>query len=212
MVRNYVLDQKIELLYEMTTSLLDKADKVIKDSVSLDKELDIKLKFREIRKDKSDIEEDVIRFLMTEAPYGRYLRSAITIIKMTSHIKRIAEHALNLFYIKRLDQNEYSYFVSKLKNMALTTSMMMKKSLDAFCHQSNNLEDDIVHLNQDVDTLEKEINEKLCSLDNKELKNLFGIYYMNKEIKRICNHISNMCSWIVFMDTGERPLDAFSLF
>lgn len=212
MVRNYVLDQKIELLYEMTTSLLDKADKVIKDSVSLDKELDIKLKFREIRKDKADIEEDVIRFLMTEAPYGRYLRSAITIIKMTSHIKRIAEHALNLFYIKRLDRNEYSYFVSKLKNMALTTSMMMKKSLDAFCHQSNNLEDDIVHLNQDVDTLEKEINEKLCSLDNKKLKNLFEIYYMNKEIKRICNHISNMCSWIVFMDTGERPLDAFSLF
>ena len=64
------------------------------------------------------IENDAIRLLVSEAPYGHYMRHIVAGMKMVSNIERIGDHAAHLAKMTSAEKDEsetpYAELISEM--------------------------------------------------------------------------------------------------
>jgi len=170
------------------------ARKVIKDDDEIDK-MD------------SDIEERCIRILALRQPTAIDLRFITTAIKITGHLERIGDMAVNIAE-KAIQLNEEPILKPyiDLPRMADLVGEMIKDSLDSFIRNDLNMADKVRRTEQVTDDLNEQIFRELLTFmmgDSKTIHRALMIMQVSKNLERIADHTKGIADMVTYMVTGE---------
>jgi len=153
------------------------------------------------------LEEKCIRILALRQPAAIDLRFITTAIKITGHLERIGDMAVNIAE-KAIKLNE----LPKLKpyidlpHMAELVNEMIKNSLNAFIREDLELARKVRQQEQMVDDLNDQIFRELLTFmmeDSKTIHRAIFIMQVSKNLERIADHAQGIADMVVYMVTGE---------
>ena len=170
------------------------AHKVIKDDDEIDK-LD------------TEMEERCIRNLALRQPTAIDLRFITTAIKITGHLERIGDMAVNIAE-KSIQLNEEPKLKPyiDLPRMADLVVEMVNNSLDSFIRSDLNIAEKVRQTEQITDDLNEQIFRELLTFmmeDSKCIHRALLIMHVSKNLERIADHAKGIADMVTYMVTGE---------
>lgn len=170
------------------------AHKVIKDDDEIDK-LD------------TEMEERCIRNLALRQPTAIDLRFITTAIKITGHLERIGDMAVNIAE-KAIQLNEEPKLKPyiDLPRMADLVVEMVNNSLDSFIRSDLNIAEKVRQTEQITDDLNEQIFRELLTFmmeDSKCIHRALLIMHVSKNLERIADHAKGIADMVTYMVTGE---------
>ncbi len=153
------------------------------------------------------IESHCIRLIATEQPVARDLRIIFTALKIITDLERMADHAVDIAKIAiRLADEQYIKPLIDIPRMADIAISMVKDSLDAYVHQNAAMAEEICKRDDTVDGLYAQIFRELLTYMMQDPQNISQATYflfVGKYLERIADHATNVCEWVIYVDTGE---------
>ncbi len=155
------------------------------------------------------VENDGVRLLISEAPYGHYMRHIIAGIKIVSSLERMGDHAAHLAKMATAKEDMmYVDFIERISEMALLGATMTRKVVEAFIDVKSQKAIEVASMDDQMDSMRDSINADLFKMEpagSKDMERLFNLFYLTKEMERLGDHVTTICRWIVYMEKGERP-------
>jgi phosphate transport system protein len=172
----------------------DLADKVMKED-------------REIDRLDSELEERCIRILALRQPAAIDLRFITTAIKITGHLERIGDMAVNIAEKAILLNREPQLkpYID-LPRMADLVAEMIKLSLDALIKNDLEMAEKVQRKEHIVDELNEQIFRELLTFmmeDAKTIHRAIVIMQISKNLERIADHAKGIADMVTYMVTGE---------
>ena len=155
-----------------------------------------------------DIEDKCVRLLATQTPVARDLRFIFAINKITKDLERIGDLSVNIAHLVENAKVSISRYVPKvIPAMAEQVTGMVRDCLDAFVRVDVTLAKDVHKRDEQVDTRFYEgLREllRMLSEDGSKATVAAPLLFIARYLERMADHITNICEWIVYFDTGER--------
>jgi phosphate transport system protein len=209
------LDEKMRFFQEMLIQMVSRVEEAILQAQHAFRNNDTELARRVMANDyfidqlQEMIENDGVRLLVSEAPYGHYMRHIIAGIKIVSSLERMGDHAAHLAKMTvRQELENCIPFVEQISEMALLGATMTRRAVEAFIDVKAEKAIEVAALDDRMDEARVRINEQLVAVkaDSKQvMERLFNLFYLAKEMERLGDHVTTICRWIVYMDKGQRP-------
>jgi len=172
----------------------DIARRVIKDDDEIDK-LD------------TELEERCIKILALRQPTAIDLRFITTAIKITGHLERIGDMAVNIAEkVLLLNQEPQLKPYIDLPRMTDLVGSMIKDSLDSFIRNDLVMAEKVRRTEQAVDDLNEQIFRELLTFmmeDSKSIHRALLIMQISKNLERIADHAKGIADMVTYMVTGE---------
>lgn len=135
------------------------------------------------------------------------VRLIISILKMTTDIERIADHATDISEIV-IDMDSYDYIwdISPLRRMCEFAKQMIKDSIRAYVDKDIMLAKAVCECDNEVDKLFYQVLDELRSLmrENPEYVDQSTQFMLiSKYLERIADHSTNLAEWVIYIITGE---------
>jgi phosphate transport system protein len=170
------------------------AQRVIKDDVKIDM-LD------------AELEERCIKILALRQPTAIDLRFITTAIKITGHLERIGDMAVNIAEkaILLISEPQLKPYID-LPRMADLVGEMIKDSLDSFINNDLRMAEKVQRTEQIVDDHNEQIFRELLTFmmeDSKSIHRALLIMQVSKNMERIADHAKGIADMVTYMITGE---------
>jgi phosphate transport system protein len=161
----------------------------------------------EIDKMDSDIEERCIKMLALRQPAAIDLRFITTAIKITGHLERIGDMAVNIAEKAILlnEEPKLKPYID-LPRMSATVEEMVGKSLDCLINRDLQIAEKVRQIEQVVDDLNEQIFRELLTFmmeDSKSIHRALLIMHVSKNLERIADHAKGIADMVTYMITGE---------
>ena len=155
----------------------------------------------------TDIEERCIKILALRQPTAIDLRFITTAIKVTGHLERIGDMAVNIAE-KAMQLNEEPQLKPyiDLPRMTDMVGRMIKDSLDSFISNNLKLAEKVRGTEQLIDDLNEQIFRELLTFmmeDSKAIHRALLIMQISKNMERIADHAKGIADMVTYMVTGE---------
>lgn len=211
----HTLDDKMRFYQEMLIQMVTRVEEAIYQAQHAFRNHDVDLARKVIANDwfidqlQEMVENDGVRMLISEAPYGHYMRHIIAGMKIVSSLERMGDHAAHL--AKMSTAKEYDQctpFVERIGEMALLGATMTRRAVEAFIDVKAEMAVEVAALDDKMDAMRDAINADLFATQPSsagEMERLLNLFYLTKEMERLGDHVTTICRWIVYMDRGERP-------
>ena len=172
----------------------DIAHKVIRDDEEIDK-LD------------TELEERCIKVLALRQPTAIDLRFITTAIKITGHLERIGDMAVNIAERAiQLNAEPQLKPYMDLPRMADIVAEMIKDSLDSFIRNDLSMAEKVRQAEQVTDDLNEQIFRELLTFmmeDSHSIHRSLMIMQVSKNLERIADHAKGIADMVTYMVTGE---------
>ncbi|PKN74891.1 MAG: phosphate transport system regulatory protein PhoU [Deltaproteobacteria bacterium HGW-Deltaproteobacteria-10] len=187
-----------QAIHQAMKSLLERNSEialaVIKEDADIDK-LD------------TELEERCIRILALRQPAAIDLRFITTAIKITGHLERIGDMAVNIAEKAILLSREPQLkpYID-LPRMADLVGEMIKLSLDALIKNDLAMAEKVRQKEQLVDDLNEQIFRELLTFmieDTKTIHRAIVIMQISKNLERIADHAQGIADMVTYMVTGQ---------
>ncbi|WP_028274225.1 phosphate signaling complex protein PhoU [Atopococcus tabaci] len=204
------LDQLHVRFFQMGRRVNEAINKSVKGFVNHDKEAAKQVIEEDavINQFEHDLEHECIELIALQQPVTTDLRRIVIVMKAIADLERMGDHAVSIskstIRVKGTKRNEE--IEQSISDMADIVMQMMRDVLDAFV--VDDAEKAVAVAQQDikVDRMRKEIYQR-CIEDMKKDPDLVlgATDYMltSTYVERIGDYITNICEWIVYLDTGE---------
>ncbi|PKL14378.1 MAG: phosphate transport system regulatory protein PhoU [Spirochaetae bacterium HGW-Spirochaetae-8] len=209
------LDEKMRFFQEMLIQMVSRVEEAILQAQHAFRNHDVNLAKRVLANDyfidqlQEMIENDGVRLLISEAPYGHYMRHIIAGIKIVSSLERMGDHAAHLARMAVSEELEKCVpFVEQIAEMALLGASMTRSAVEAFMDVKAEKAIEVAAMDDRMDDARARINAQLFAVQAaspQETERLFNLFYLAKEMERLGDHVTTICRWIVYMDKGQRP-------
>jgi phosphate transport system protein len=181
-------------MQSLTERNSDIAHKVIKDDEEIDK-ID------------TELEERCIKILALRQPTAIDLRFITTAIKITGHLERIGDMAVNIAE-KAIQLNEEPKLKPyiDLPRMADLVAEMIKDSLDSFIRSDLRMAEKVRQIEQVTDDINEQIFRELLTFmmeDSKSIHRALLIMQVSKNLERIADHAKGIADMVTYMVTGD---------
>ncbi|MDD4239938.1 MAG: phosphate signaling complex protein PhoU [Smithellaceae bacterium] len=155
----------------------------------------------------SEIEERCIKILALRQPTAIDLRFITTAIKITGHLERIGDMAVNIAEkaLQLIEEPQLKPYID-LPRMAQLVGDMIRNSLDSFIRGDLKLADQVRRTEQAVDDLNEQIFRELLTFmmeDSKSIHRSLMIMQVSKNLERIADHAKGIADMVTYMVTGE---------
>ncbi len=155
----------------------------------------------------TDIEERCIKILALRQPAAVDLRFITTAIKVTGHLERIGDMAVNIAE-KAIQLNEEPQLKPyiDLPRMSELVGGMIKDALDSFITGRLALAEQVRHTEQVIDDLNEQIFRELLTFmmeDSKSIHRALLIMQISKNLERIADHAEGIADMVIYMVTGK---------
>jgi phosphate transport system protein len=161
----------------------------------------------EIDKLDKDIEEKCIKMLALRQPTAIDLRFITTAIKITGHLERIGDMAVNIAEkVVQLNAEPKLKPYIDLPHMSSIVETMVAKALDSFIQKDLQLAEEVRKIEQEVDDLNEQIFRELLTFmmeDSKSIHRALLIMHVSKNLERIADHAQGIADMVTYMITGE---------
>jgi len=155
----------------------------------------------------TDLEERCIKILALRQPTAIDLRFITTAIKITGHLERIGDMAVNIAEKAILlnEEPQLKPYID-LPRMTDLVGGMIKDSLDSFIRNDMQMAEKVRQTEQIVDDLNEQIFRELLTFmleDSKSIHRALLIMQVSKNLERIADHSKGIADMVMYMVTGE---------
>ncbi|MGE4453497.1 MAG: phosphate signaling complex protein PhoU [Sphaerochaeta sp.] len=209
------LDEKMQFFQEMLIQMVNRVEEAIYQAQYAFRNHDTELAKKVIENDwfidqlQDMVENDGVRLLVSETPYGHYMRHIIAGIKIVSSLERMGDHAAHMAkMVSTKEEAMFVPFVERISEMALLGATMTRKVVEAFIDVKAEKAIEVASLDDQMDAERDALNADLFALKPKseaEMERILNLFYLTKEMERYGDHVTTICRWIVYMDKGQRP-------
>jgi len=128
---------------------------------------------------------------------------------MVTNLERMGDYAVHLAQMATVEEYEDCIpFVEQISEMALLGATMTRKAVEAFMDVKAEKAIEVAAMDDRMDEARRTVNAGLVSVkpsSEKKMERLYNLFYLAKEMERFGDHVTTICSWIVYMANGERP-------
>lgn len=179
-------------------ALTDRDDDLARKVIKADAEID--------RLD-ADLEEKCISVLALRQPAAKDLRFITTAIKITGHMERIGDMAVNIaekaILLNRVPQLKPYIDIPR---MAGIVQNMIKESLDAFINEDRQIAEKVALEEDSVDKLNEQIFRELLTFmleDPRTIHRSTIIMQVSKNLERVADHAKGVADMVIYLITGK---------
>lgn len=182
-------------LEAFTDKNFDLADEVIEDDFLInDKEL--------------EIDRKCIEVIALQHPVSKTLRGVISVMKASSDLERIGDHAASIAKAtKNLEgKTTYPEIEAQLLEVGQMIYHMGEKSVEAFIKEDALFAQEIAGLNQLVAEKYQVFYESAVTLMTKDSESILTVteyLKIGRYLERIGDYSTNVCEWSVYRETGD---------
>lgn len=156
---------------------------------------------------KKDIESLCMKLLLTQQPVASDLRHISSALKMVTDLERIGDHAADISEITiLLSRVEYTSDLDILKRMAVKTTEMVIRSLEAFSEGNVEKAKEVINDDDIVDELFLNVKDNVISIISRN-PNKGGeatdLLMIGKYFERIGDHATNIAEWAIYSVQGD---------
>ncbi|MGB9779986.1 MAG: phosphate signaling complex protein PhoU [Caldanaerobacter sp.] len=202
-----------ELHYDILKmgSLVEEAiGNAIASLVNHDKEMAQKVIDEDDRINKMEIEIDdkCAKIMVTQHPIAKDLRIVLTGLKIVTDLERMGDYAVNIARTTlRIADEKYIKPLIDIPRMSDVVREMVKLSLDSYVRQDLDLAKSIGEKDEIVDALYGQIFRELLTYmieDPRNIHQAAEFLFVARYLERIADHTTNICEWVIYLETGER--------
>ncbi len=155
----------------------------------------------------TELEERCIRILALRQPTAIDLRFITTAIKITGHLERIGDMAVNIAKKAMLlnEEPQLKPYID-LPRMADLVVGMIKESLDSFVGGDLTKAEEVRRLEQVIDDLNEQIFRELLTFmmeDSRTIRRALLVMQVSKNMERIADHAKGIADMVTYMVTGK---------
>lgn len=190
-LRDYIL--KMASLVEASLAGSLNLDKSLEDIFELEKKIN---EYHML------VDDVCFKYIALKGPAAKDLRTAIAIMKINADLERMGDQSVK---IKR-HQQHIGREVLQIKNMALEVNLMVKNALDSFVRSNIKLATDVIHHDQEINTLNRDIvRSHINQIKNNEISfdEGYSIIKISKNLERIGDHAKNIAEDVIFLESGS---------
>jgi len=203
------LDEELEKLNQMLYQMANVVEKNIHAAIQAYAHLD-EQECPPINDDIVDhferlIEEMCLDIMVKEKLYAKDLRIVTGLLKMTSDLERIGDHAEDIMeYNLKLKQTP-RVKVERIEKMTGIAISMVDDAILCYVKEDSDLAAQVIARDDEVDRLYAEVQEELVlDLENAIISPRFAINttFIVKYIERIADHAVNIAEWASYVKNG----------
>ncbi len=179
-------------------ALISQDEELAKEAIRYDEEIDDKEK---------EIQSLCLKLLLCQQPVAKDLRFISAALKMITDLERIGDQAADISELAvDLSNQEYIKNLEHIKQLAVETTDMVIKSINAYVASDEKAAKDVIEHDDVVDELFVTVKNELIALINEDVKNggqAADLLMIAKYFERIGDHATNIAEWVIFSVTGE---------
>ncbi|MCI5871929.1 phosphate signaling complex protein PhoU [Streptococcus sp.] len=204
------LDKLHNQFYVMGTEVLSQFKKSLRSFVTHDRDLanevianDEKINEYEVKLEKKSLE-----IIALQQPVSHDLRTVITVLKASSDIERMGDHAVSMAHatISTKGEERLPEVEKEIAKMGAAVKVMIEEALNAYIHADEAKAREIAASDDNIDVYFREIQ----SLTVEEIKKNPDAIVTGKDyfqvimyLERIGDYARNICEWVVYLKTGK---------
>ncbi|MGX4644818.1 MULTISPECIES: phosphate signaling complex protein PhoU [Holzapfeliella] len=155
-----------------------------------------------------DLEKKSFEMIALQQPVTTDLRNIVTIMKASSDLERMADHAVSIAKatIKVKGEARVYGIEDEIAHTADLVIQLVIDALEAYRVQDDQWAREISKQDISIDKQAKKINAHIISEMKKDPDTILGnTYYMlvTSYLERIGDYATNICEWVVYLKTGK---------
>ncbi len=153
------------------------------------------------------LEDEIVTLIATEQPVARDLRRLVSMLKIVTNLERMGDHAVHLGKAAiRFRDEEYVIPIELLERMGNLCVGMIHDVLTAFVNGDEKLARDIASHDSAVDELHRDVTDRILEVmreGGRTVEQAARLLLIARFLERLGDHVTNICEWIVFTETGK---------
>ena len=153
-----------------------------------------------------EIESQCLRIIMQQQPVARDLRNVSSILRITTDLERIGDHATDISeLVLLLADKTYIKKLEHIPRMAAETANMLSESIEAFVKKDIEQAKEIIARDDLIDNLFDTVKKELIGLIKTNADNgdqAVDLIMIAKYFERIGDHATNIAEWVIFSISG----------
>ncbi|MGP6388064.1 phosphate signaling complex protein PhoU [Streptococcus dysgalactiae] len=204
------LDKLHNQFYSMGTEVLAQINKTVRAFVSHDRELakEVIEEDDTINEFETKLEKKSLEIIALQQPVSNDLRTVITVLKASSDIERMGDHASSIAKatIRMKGEERIPVVEEQINLMGKAVKHMVEEALNAYINADDAKAYEIAASDEVIDNYFREIQ----ALAVEEIRKSPDTVFAGKEyfqvlmyLERIGDYARNICEWIVYLKTGK---------
>lgn len=204
------LDKLHNQFYSMGTEVLAQISKTVRAFVSHDRELakEVIEEDDTINEFETKLEKKSLEIIALQQPVSNDLRTVITVLKASSDIERMGDHASSIAKatIRMKGEERIPVVEEQINLMGKAVKHMVEEALNAYINADDAKAYEIAASDEVIDNYFREIQ----ALAVEEIRKSPDAVFAGKEyfqvlmyLERIGDYARNICEWIVYLKTGK---------
>ncbi|HEP2560411.1 TPA: phosphate signaling complex protein PhoU [Streptococcus pyogenes] len=204
------LDKLHNQFYSMGTEVLAQINKTVRAFVSHDRELakEVIEEDDTINNFETKLEKKSLEIIALQQPVSNDLRMVITVLKASSDIERMGDHAASIAKatIRMKGEERIPVVEEQINLMGKAVKQMVEEALSAYINADDTKAYEIAASDEIIDQYFRNIQ----TLAVEEIRKSPDAVFAGKEyfqvlmyLERIGDYARNICEWIVYLKTGK---------
>ncbi|VGV50622.1 phosphate signaling complex protein PhoU [Streptococcus pyogenes] len=204
------LDKLHNQFYSMGTEVLAQINKTVRAFVSHDRELSKEVIEEDdtINNFETKLEKKSLEIIALQQPVSNDLRMVITVLKASSDIERMGDHAASIAKatIRMKGEERIPVVEEQINLMGKAVKQMVEEALNAYINADDTKAYEIAASDEIIDQYFRNIQ----TLAVEEIRKSPDAVFAGKEyfqvlmyLERIGDYARNICEWIVYLKTGK---------
>ncbi|HFF8014906.1 TPA: phosphate signaling complex protein PhoU [Streptococcus pyogenes] len=204
------LDKLHNQFYSMGTEVLAQINKTVRAFVSHDRELakEVIEEDDTINNFETKLEKKSLEIIALQQPVSNDLRMVITVLKASSDIERMGDHAASIAKatIRMKGEDRIPVVEEQINLMGKAVKQMVEEALNAYINADDTKAYEIAASDEIIDQYFRNIQ----TLAVEEIRKSPDAVFAGKEyfqvlmyLERIGDYARNICEWIVYLKTGK---------
>ncbi|HEP1689425.1 TPA: phosphate signaling complex protein PhoU [Streptococcus pyogenes] len=204
------LDKLHNQFYSMGTEVLAQINKTVRAFVSHDRELakEVIEEDDTINNFETKLEKKSLEIIALQQPVSNDLRMVITVLKASSDIERMGDHAASIAKatIRMKGEERIPVVEEQINLMEKAVKQMVEEALNAYINADDTKAYEIAASDEIIDQYFRNIQ----TLAVEEIRKSPDAVFAGKEyfqvlmyLERIGDYARNICEWIVYLKTGK---------
>lgn len=196
--------------YAMGTEVLAQINKTVRAFVSHDRDLanEVIANDEVVNDYEVKLEKKSLEIIALQQPVANDLRTVITVLKASSDVERMGDHAVSMAEATiRLKGEERILSVeAEIKKMGRAVKAMVEEALDAYVTADAEKARTVAKSDAQIDEFYRTIQELAVA----EIRQSPETIITGKEyfqvlvyLERIGDYAKNLCEWVVYRETGK---------
>lgn len=204
------LDKLHNQFYAMGTEVLAQIRKSLRAFVSHDRDLaeevitaDEMVNDYEIKLEKKSLE-----IIALQQPVSQDLRTVITVLKASSDVERMGDHAVSIAKatVRMKGEERILAVEAEIKKMGKLVKQMIEEALDAYITEDEEKARETAAMVAEIEELYHSIQELAVATIKESPETIVtgkDYFQVIAHLSRISAYATNVCEWVVYLKTGK---------